>query len=259
MKRRWVILAFLVASVIDVRVKADSLNERPVEIPGGCWSRLEQNTKNSVCAFLSGKARHLMKLPFGSLRMSPEASLVITRARGETTVRLVRGIFWLNARTPIKVRTLYARVRVANGELLIGAQDRRSDITNLTADLNYRPRGSTRVFPLPKGMVVTIGRVATTGVARTEFPRTANVKTLLRKWARVYSESDINEFQRRIDEFLPAWVQATEDVGPWYTQVVNRELASAEQEKERKARLLSKHRAEIKRLRNLFRAQNFMN
>ncbi len=249
-------IAFFLASTVDVRVRAASI--APVELPRACLSRVFSLKSNSACAYLNNNQKKLLRMPFGELRMSSEASLIL-HAKNTSTLHLVRGVFWIRATQPILIKTLYVKARMTRGQILVNAQDRRINIINLTSDLQYWPRGDDRSTLLPKAMAVDIGRVSSAGVARTEFPHTPSVVTLLRVWTRVYAQNDMPELKRHIREFLSSWVQATQEVGPWYTQVVQREIASAEQEKENRARQRAKRQSEIKKLRDRFRAQNYVN
>ena len=251
------VIAFFFASVIDVRVRAASI-EQPVELPPHCWARVAHLKPNAACAYLNNKQKILMHMPFGELRMSPEASLIL-HAKKTLTLHLVRGVFWIRATQPILIKTLYADSRVTRGQVLIDAQDRHINIINLTSDLRYWPRGNGKGAPLPKAMAVSIGRVSSSGVARTGFPHAPSAATLFHVWTRVYAQSDMPELKGNVREFLPSWARATQEVGPWYAQIVQREIASAEQEKKNQARQRAKRQSEIKKLRDMFRAQNYVN
>lgn len=254
-RRLLIIAAFILASVLDVRVKAI-----PVELPSSC---IKHVSRFKACAYLNDKTKRTMHLAFGDLRMSSDASLVIDRSPNQAssatmTLHLVRGVFWLRAHKPVIVKTLYGAARLTKGSALIFVQDRYIDVTNLTSNLVYQPRGEKAALPLPKGMVVRMARISQSGVARTGFPHAAVVRNLLKTWAQVYAQNDLSHFKQNVKAFLPNWVSAISAVGPWYRQVVERELASARAEKERLARRRAKERAENQKLRDLFRAENFI-
>ena len=56
---------------------------------------------------------------------------------------------------------------------------------------------------------------------------------------------------------MGAWSEATKAVGPWYVEVVKREIAAQEAEEARLARLKAEQEVENNKYRNMFRQRIF--
>jgi len=61
-----------------------------------------------------------------------------------------------------------------------------------------------------------------------------------------------------IREFFPSWLNAKNAVGPWYAEIVDREIASEKAEEAEQARRIAARHAESEKIRSFFRERNLL-
>ncbi|MCB0350913.1 MAG: hypothetical protein KDD38_07005, partial [Bdellovibrionales bacterium] len=85
----------------------------------------------------------------------------------------------------------------------------------------------------------------------------AEIDPLIKNWSQFYSLKDKSIFKNDLKNFMSAWSGASSLVGPWYVEVVQREIASQEAEEARQARLKAEREAENNKYRDMFRRRIF--
>jgi hypothetical protein len=239
--------AFLLALMLDVKVRAVN-----IENPKGCLGK-----STGACSVLTDhKPFEIFKFSIGEMRTSKGSSY--TRLEnGE--LELMRGLFWLHADQPVKVKTLYGELSYSGGAALIEVRDGQVKFTNLSAsEFNYQPRGEGKTHNLPVGYATYFAGVRTTGVADAGFPHPAEMEPLIKHWTQLFAKSELRDFEIQFENFLKDWRVARSSVADWYRDTVDRAIASHEAELARQARLKAERDAAERVYRDLFR-QRFLN
>ena len=246
-KNNWIYLAsvFLIASTLEVRVKAKN-----IDLPASC------STGSGSCAILFKERRlNSIELYKGTVKATDGSSLIKIN---ENQVRIIRGEFYVEANDPeIVIQSLYGEVRVKNGAALLLADNQKIEFYSLKGVVTYQPRGENLVHTLPVGLTTNFSYITSQGVAQTAFPRLAVVKKLVENWSPFYLRSEKEQFKADMRKYMESWSHFSSEVGPWYQEVVEREIASLQAEREREARLKAQEDAENSKMRSLFRERIF--
>lgn len=238
------ICVFVLVSTIHVRVRAGRVEE-----PQGCLH------KNIECAVFNPSGVLVFKMQESEVRLSPGASIV---RKGPNHLRVIRGNVLVRVKGGMKVESLFASLDVSDGGVLVEASDDLLKMTNLSADVRYRPRGHESDLELPKGLTNEVGLVTTSGLSMSGYPRTMSLKSLLEVWAKCFKKNEFNILKRDFETFLVHWKAGLDYVGPWYRETVSRELAEQEMEMERLRRLREAREKEERYYREMFRRKNFL-
>lgn len=232
-------VAIILVFTIHVKVKAVS-----IEHPRNC--RMTDN-----CAVYTENSIDLFKTPSASVSLVKGAS-VVSQAAGQ--IKLIRGLIHIKAHSATTLSTLYGELKLSEGEILVEAVDSLVKFTNLSSrDFKYHPRGEVIDHDLPVGFSTYLTKVTKSGVAEAGYPHPAEIKHLIKNWSKVYLRSEKSRFKDDVKKFISSWHAATQMVGPWYLDTVKREIAAAEAEIARKARLKALREAENNKLREMFR------
>lgn len=241
------ISAALLVFTINVKVKAIS-----IESPQNC------NKAGGAavgCAIYTESNIELFKTPTVEVSLVRGAS-VVHELPGQ--IRLVRGLIRAKAHGSTTISTLYGELKWADGEILVESIDSLVKFTNLSSsDFKYHPRGEGVDHSLPVGFSTYLAKITKSGVAEAGYPHPAEIEPLIKKWSKVYSRSEKSQFVSDLKNFMSSWHEASKLVGPWYLDTVRREIASAEAEIARKARLKALREAEDNKLREMFRERVF--
>ncbi len=261
-KRFCKIMIIILILTVNVRVKALSVNVphkcNLTEKAGESASHGAKNTREDLttaCAVHSQDGIDKMKMASAEVHMSIGASVL--RETG-SEIKVVRGLVRVAAKNATRVKTLYGEIFLADGEVLIEAVDSLVKFTNLSSEsLKYTPLGEKMSHDLPVGFATYYAQVTTSGVADTGYPHPAEIEPLIRSWSKLYPRSEKKQLVHAIKDFMVSWKGATEMVGSWYLDTVEREIASQQAEEDRIARLKAKRDAENLKMRDMFRQRVF--
>jgi hypothetical protein len=234
----------LCASTFNVRVKAGRIEE-----PRGCLSQ------NVECAVYNPTGALVFNMQDNEVRLAPGASIV---KKGPDVLRIVRGNVLIKAKSGLRVEGLFASMYVKDGGVLVESSDDSMKLTNMSADVRYRPRGYETDLELPKGLMNEMGRVSTSGEATAAYPRSMGLKPLIDIWAKCFKKNEFKILQKDFENFLTHWKAGLDFVGPWYRETVTREIAEHEAELERQKRVREAREREEKYYREMFKRKNFL-
>jgi len=247
------IFVFLLIFALDVRSRA-----RAIDAPAGCTKT------GGVCAVLSDSGLLRKAMPWGELRAGEGSSYIVV---SDSEIRLIRGHFLIDSKsseknptkiTAAKVSTLYGDFKVRAGQTFFDVKDAIVSFTNISSELTYEPLGETQFYDLPRGFMNYLTKVTSKGVAEAGYPRLAELKPLIKGWGSLFASTEIGKFRTDFDAFSVHWSKAQKIVGPWYTETVEREIASERAEEERAARLREIQRQENAKWKKMFRERNYL-
>jgi hypothetical protein len=235
---------FVSLSFIQVRVKAEL-----VTVPKNCLKNL------LTCSISSGSDAAALSFGAGEIRLLKDSK--ITRLNAHR-IKILKGQVMVRATgRAIHVDTLFSRIEIKEGLAIIDANDERILAHNLTAQVSFLPLGSREKIVLPAGLLNEFGPVQTSGVAKTQYPRSMPLTGFVEKWARFFVRSELEIFKSDFETFLPKWRESLALVGPWYLETINRQLADQREEEDRLKRLREQREKEENYYREMFRRKNF--
>lgn len=242
------LLLVLAFSFMDVSVKSGTLS-----LPNGCVEVSE------ACAFLVKEKNLNLHFPNGEVRILPGSSVIRS---GASELNLVRGRLLVSTSGELTIKSLYGEIQPTYGLHLIEASDDEVTIYSVKGDLEYKPRHSphvnTDVLRLKPGFQVSLGPVSVDGVANVKIPDVIPIQSFLNLWSSFYDKQERSEFLELARQFQPTWRRASQDVGPWYVEMIQREIAKIRAEEDRIRRIREARQKERNYYREMFRRRNFI-
>ncbi len=248
MKRALEVFVFLAVYVLDVRVKAETVdpNEALIFWPSHCYNKTLPCTVKNLTK--KSKLVHL------GVEMSLSLNATVTLATQGVT--LVSGILLIENNSNINVKTLYSDIKV-NGAVLLKVTGQSIEITSLEGISEARRRGDEVFYSIPPGYTYIIGAVNSKGVADFEFPQSASFVSVVNNWSSL-SYMTKPKFTLKAQEFRVSSINAGLFLSKTYKTIIERRIAS--HRKMLKRRQLNKvvKQKEIEGLRALFRKKNYL-
>ena len=226
---------------VDVHVKAQGL------LAEDCWN------KDGQCAVQAGASRRVMSNSTLRIVLAPQALL---ERRDPGTIQLVRGEFYVESSTAVKLQTPFAKVwcideckalftRAANG----------LEVKSLAGQWRVERLGEPTIYALAAGLQLVFGEVSDQGMAQMEFPQSLPWAPTLKQWAALYPDK-MSVWKGEVQQFRQVWRDAGEAVSVLHQSAANQAVAAHEKEvtMARQKRLAQLH--EDEGLRELFRSKN---
>ncbi len=240
------VFLFVILSFAEVKVKAELITQ-----PKNCLKNL------LTCSIRSENDAASLNFGAGEIRLLKNSEFTRMNAH---RVKIIKGQVLVRATSrPIFVESLFSRIEVKDGLVLVDATEDRVVVNNLTAEVNFIPMGSREKVNLPAGLLNEFGPVQTSGVAKSQYPRTMPLTGFVEKWARFFVKSEFETFKSDFEAFIPKWRESLALVGPWYLETVSRQLADQQEEEMRLQRLKEQRKKEEDYYREMFRRKSFYN
>lgn len=243
------IALFLFAFSLEVRVKAESIQlpetESVLQEPKDCLLA-------SVACALRTKRAEKYRLEFEGATVTLDQLTTVIREKSGT-IRLVEGTVRVESeRTRVSIKSEFGEAIVERGEAWVRRDREKAYVTAVKGEAELRPRGSDEVLIVEAGFENWVSRVNDKGRAETGIPIALSLRDHLDRWARLF-DGNKREFKEEADRFVDTWREATERAAALHKAVLERTVASAQEDRARKAEGRRKSEAADHELRALFR------
>jgi hypothetical protein len=235
----WRLLIFLFTFSLEVRVRAELLQE-----PVRCLAEA------TVCAVRTGVA-DTGQIEVGSSAIAIDQSSSLIRLSANDA-KLIWGTIWIKAKGDFTIRTEYGDASITDGEFWVTKTAERIIIATITSSVTVKPLGSNEHFVVESGEENWLSRVGRSGSAESGVPMAISFKEHLERWARLYRGGKKN-FEKDVAEFHKTWLAASERTAQLHQSLVNRKIASIQEEKARLNAERRRRAAEDLKFREMFR------
>lgn len=242
MKTWFMLLALLVLS--GNRVAAFEY----VDLPEGCWQR-----QKFPCSLRAVRTLKKLKMKSSVLAMPADTSIKLVSA---SRLQLLTGYVWIQEADSFEI-LIEGQVAVLSGDVLVSKEDQRIVLQNMSGTVDFR---STRVFAseaVPVGFENWYSKPGPEGEISRGIANLFSVESVFKKIAPLM-EGDKEQQVKNLSEFRKAWSGRAEMGAQFYQEVVQRRLAVAEEKRQKKADEKTRRDREDQRLRQMFRAKNYM-
>ena len=200
------VIFFLVASMVNVQVKAKVLEE-----PLNCWQL------DGHCAVKSLNSQESLTLSSAIIDFTAGS---IWKRYSEESLRLVKGSFFIRSIGEVVVNTKYVSLNLKPKQsVLVTIDYDKVVLTAFEGDLEALDLLAAK-YILPQGYVNWFGKVTARGIVDVGFPRAANFKKVIQQLSTVSSLSQ-TELYNKLKGFRSSWIAAINE-----TQ--DRSIASAQ-------------------------------
>ena len=266
-RRLALVFVFVLASVIDVRVRAAKKGDDhhapekspthrqevgPTTQPEHCLPKADY-----PCAvMIDSKRQWLWQWPQGRAEFRP-GTVAILLAQGD--IKLIEGEVILYSKLGAAwLRTIYGDVAVSESTVLVRREANADvEVTTLNGGAQLFPVGGKKSLDLPAGYRNWLGGVELNGQASTGIPQAANKDRVLKVWAKTF-RGDKEEFFTRARDFHQAWLGAIDSAGLLHRELIDRRIASIAADRARRARLRALREKRMREMRQLFRKKNYL-
>lgn len=231
MKRFFQLLIFILSFQMEVRVRAE---QGALQQPGGCLKKLE-----AACALQASVGGFHLETEEQRLHAVSGSSLV---RLSEKHWKFMKGALWVEKSSTATVETLYAEFAAPQGEYWLLEKDARIQVRNINAELQVKLRDG-RVLEVPPGFEFWIGPINTQGKNDYGMIQPIVLKDHLVLWNSLYRK-DKESFRKEALALKENWGDLVDKSARLYRAVVDREIASVQQQE--KALALKKARQEAK-------------
>lgn len=242
------LLAFLIVFTIDVRLKAEPLNDDVIALyPAKCLN---------VSYPCSVKVNHAEKYTFNFQDQEITLSKYSIVTLHEDFIILVKGSMLFEEPTSIKVNTLHASTTLFSSTGLIRVEGGRTMLTPFTGMMTAKARSHKVEQKVLSGSSLIVGEVASTGEALEEFPRPINFGKIIRRWGNMTQLSK-TDFKERAIKLKSKVKRVAQSYSNTYQQIAERRIASHRESVEAYRRRKAIAEKENAQLRSLFRRKNY--
>lgn len=225
MKRMMQIILFVLASIIEVEVRAsDNISlpavKEPLQFPEGCL----QSTSDCILRTV-GKVRFALKIEKGEITMLESAA--IERSE-ELSWQILDGTVVVSTQQPVKLKLKFADLEV-RGAAIVTQGRSEALLQAISGDIKYRPLGHKRELTLDQGFEVRLSGVKTDGLAQVSFPKAWDFKETIRRLAQSH-DGTFEQFQSRWEGLGVVWRSAVRNSSVLHQDLYERTLASVQRE-----------------------------
>lgn len=160
-------------------------------------------------------------------------------------IRLMRGTLWLNVRSEVVIDTLFAQVHIPEGQAWLVIEKDRLRVKSISSFVQIQTK-SGQVLELNRGFESWVGLVNSYGRNEVGVPQAIDFAQYLQFWAKYYrgpKKKFISEANQLREELSLATVESSEI----YQESINRQIASAEEEKIIQAQLEKEKQSRIQK------------
>lgn len=248
-------LLFLAAFLIEVRVKAESM-QLPItreltEQPRACW-----NKDIEPCAVQTTNGeKSVLKFAGGVLTLDRSTTVVRLSA---SRLRVTGGAVWIKVPEAIEVLTEFGSFVLSShgGEAWIVNDGQRAIASAIDGGIDITPRGSRETLVIDPLFENWLGKAGPDGKARVGVPVAIAFKPHLKRWARLYNGPK-SAFEVDAQKFHESWSQAVKEAADLHQTLFERKMASVEADSERRSVERKKVEQRNRELREIFRRKVF--
>ncbi|MBX3040235.1 MAG: hypothetical protein KF789_05935 [Bdellovibrionaceae bacterium] len=235
----WKILVFLLAFQINVKVRANFMDQ-PMGEPAQCWQKQEGS-----CSVQAGKKPLVLKTEI--LEMWAEGDSFLERE--STGWKLLKGSVRGQNEKPASLGFPFGEVKSESGEFWIIDSGSRFLIRAVSESLRIHTKDG-RILELPEGLEVWVGPQSLQGSFTHGVPALIPVDDHLRRWNQLNDLSK-EEFIRQAQLLKMKWKDRQVVASALYEKVAERHIASAAEEEATVRRRQEKENAQRERFRKL--------
>ncbi|MGE3973228.1 MAG: hypothetical protein AB7F59_01735 [Bdellovibrionales bacterium] len=166
-------------------------------------------------------------------------------------ITLVSGEIWVRTNGHIKIQSEFGSYVLEKAEAWVIKENGKMLVRTVSGEADVLPRGG-KELPLPAGFEVWISAVDASGVATSSIPRAIDIRDHMKRWAQLFPGTKA-EFKKAVLAFRTVWNESVEKAATFHAEVVQRNIASEQNEALKKKQTLEQIKLENQRLRALFR------
>lgn len=235
----WKVLVFLLAFQIDVRVRANFMDQ-PLGEPASCWK-----TQEGPCSVQAGKKPLVLKSE--NLELWAEGDSFFERDGGEW--KLLKGAVRGRTERAASLRFPFGEVKSQGGEFWIIESEAKFVIRSVSQGVHIQTKDG-RLLELPEGLELWVGPQDRLGAFTHGVPSLIPIEDHLRRWSRLNDLSK-EEFTHQAQLLNSKWKNRQAIASALYEKVAERHLASIEEEQAASRRRQEKENAQRERFRKL--------
>jgi hypothetical protein len=247
-------LAFFLSFTLDVRVHASQVLTVPevrdvIEQPPGCLNQ-------KICSVMTKEnQKYIWQVSDGRRVIVAPNSIVVKAA--DDRIRLVQGAVWIQSEGNITVETEYGVARTEQNQFWVLRQDQKMWVRAPATAVTISARGAQEEMTVPAGCENWLGPVSRQGVGRSGFPQPIDLNDHMNQWARLRTGSK-KEFSGEFEQFIKTWADAVAAIAVSHQQIAEREIASADEQRQRQIAAHERALREAQEIRALFRKKNYI-
>lgn len=234
-RRQLQIFVFILASVLEVQVKADMVTlpeaRVPMEVPTNCL------LESSICS-IKTNAKQKYTFEVGEQKVVLLDSTVFMRTTA-TSGSLISGTVYLNPSSAFVIETPYGSLKSEGAEYFVIQSQNEFIVEVLSGKVVLSPLGHSSSVDVNAGYQNRIGRVNKHGQAYVGIPGPLSFQQTVKRLAKIHS-GDKKVFGSRVQELHKTYQDAVYESSLIHKELVRRELASQE-EKQRQAEIQRKN------------------
>lgn len=240
------LLIFLMAFQLEVRVRAaESLSS-----PENCFGH------SVPCSFKISEDR--WNFETGKVKLHAGAGSVLEQVSKANEWRLIDGALWVESAIPaLKVQIPTANIEGGGGQYWVLRQEGRFLVRNISAMVTVNFKDQTRL-EVPKGFEVWVGAVNSKAQVEHGMVEPVDLKDHLKQWYTLYPGTR-RQFKSEVQDLKDQWIDLVERSGDLYKSVIERKMASLDEQKRQHLEAEKKREQERLRLRREYEKRVFEN
>lgn len=247
-------IAFLLCSVLEVQVQAKELLSLPLANkvtlePANCL------LMSSVCSVTTGSKQKFI-LNFGTNNAVLSQKSVVVRESADT-IHILEGTILVKSNEKTTIKCEFGKIISEKGEVLVSREEGKVFVRATAQPVVIIPRGSNEELILEPGFENWLYKVTTNGQAQTGVPLVWDYEPLLKTWARLF-DGNLNGFRKKTESLKEVWANAVENASFRHKNYAQRLLASAEADRQHRARVKKKEDEERRQIRELMIQRNYL-
>jgi hypothetical protein len=253
-RRRFLqILAFILASILEVSVKAQEVLNfpetlAPIQVPENCL------IESSVCTLKTAeRQKYTLKMEGAEIVLSANSTFARLSAHSGS---VINGYVFLKVQDKFHIETPYGGISGSDGEYLVYQQDKHVLVRNLTGQVTLEPRGHETSLPVEKGFENWMGRVDVKGLATIGIPHSLDYNSMLKDVAPIYPGTK-KDFTALMKDFRPLWQDAVHVSAQTDETLVQREIARQKDQQKQRELAQRKWQEERDYLRSILMKKTF--
>lgn len=216
------ILFFVLASILEVEVKADSLAtwatlRSPLQYPADCIS------KEGVCAIRTLPETKSIVQGDGSTMVLGASSALVRAEDG--SYQFANGSVFAEAKSEQSIKGIYGDVRFVGSVILSEVPAGGFLVRSLEGSVSFRALGYQEWTPLSPGYQILLQKVDKTGKAKVTFPQAIDLRETLVFLAHI-NTLPAGKFESHWRELAQTWKSAVVGTSQLHAKLYDRELAS---------------------------------
>jgi hypothetical protein len=243
MKRLGHLLLFIAAFQMEVRVRASE----SVSFPENCIGKI------SPCSFKVTENKWTFES--GNIKIHAPVNTILTENAKAKEWTLVSGSLWMQNAPSVQIKTIAADIEGSSGQYWVFIEKNHTVIRNISSKLIVTLKDQKKI-EIPRGFEIWVGSVNSEARVEHGMVEPVDLKKHLKSWYQLYPGSR-QQFVSEVQDLKDQWADLVEQSGDMYKKVVERKMASLDEEKNRQIEIQKAKEQERQRVRETFHRKVF--